>query len=110
MKKVILSASILVLGAIAANAQTAAPATPAAPAAVKETAAPAPVKAEEPSLKLEELPEAVRKTLATDEFKGMQFVSAKLVKAEAGEFYGISLKQADKTVVIKLDKEGKKVN
>ncbi|MFN3445602.1 MAG: hypothetical protein ACK44D_07670 [Bacteroidia bacterium] len=109
MKKVILSASILVLGAIAANAQTAAPATP-APAAVKETTAPAAVKAEEPSLKLEELPEAVRKTLATDEFKGMEFVSAKLVKAEAGEFYGISLKQADKTVVIKLNKEGKKVN
>lgn len=107
MKKVILSASILVLGAIAANAQTAAPATP-APAAVKETAAS--VKAEEPSLKLEELPEAVRKTLATDEFKGMEFVSAKLVKAEAGEFYGISLKQVDKTVVIKLSKEGKRVN
>lgn len=107
MKKVILSASILVLGAIAANAQTAAPATP-APAAVKETAAA--VKAEEPSLKLEELPEAVRKTLATDEFKGMEFVSAKLVNAEAGEFYGISLKQADKTVVIKLSKEGKRVN
>jgi hypothetical protein len=105
MKKVILSASILVLGAIAANAQTAAPATP---APVKETAAA--VKAEEPSLKLEELPEAVRKTLATDEFKGMEFVSAKLVKAEAGEFYGISLKQADKTVVIKLSKEGKRVN
>jgi len=42
MKKVILSASILVLGAIAANAQTA---NPTAPEAVKEVAAPAAVKA-----------------------------------------------------------------
>lgn len=106
MKKLfVLSATLFAFGTFAVNAQNA-PATPAAAAVAQE-----PVKAAEIAIsKAEDLPEGVRKTLASDEFKNLQFSSATLVKEEKREYYNVVLKEGEKTVSVKLNADGTKSN
>lgn len=61
-------------------------------------------------VKFEELPEPVRKALQADEYKGWSFSQANLFKTEKAEYYEIELKQAEKVIAVKFDKEGKKLD
>jgi len=127
MKKIVVSAfSLFVLGAVSANAQTAtqAPATqtqtpatqtqtPAAGQSTTQsttTTAPATQEEEKTAVTVEELPEAVKTTLASTTLKPWTPTEAYLVKGVDGkEYYAINLKKDDQTGSVKLDKEGKPV-
>jgi len=111
MKKVLFSALAFVMFAsVAANAQgTKAPAKTAAPATT--TAAPAPAAAateNKTKITAEELPAAVKTTLATDAYKEYKVATAYLVKAEK-EYYEIEAVKGEEKTTLKFDKEGKKM-
>lgn len=55
------------------------------------------------------LPEAIKKTLAGDQYKEWQLVSASLVKG-ATEYYELQMKKGEETTALKLDKNGKVVS
>ncbi len=101
---IIITLAPFLFGAIAAEAQTS--------ATVTETAisTSTTLTSDKTPVKPEELPETVRKALEADEYKGWNFSQASLVKSENSEYYEIELKQEEKSVVVKLDKEGKKVD
>lgn len=61
-------------------------------------------------VKLEELPEAVKKVLASDEFKEWTPSAAFLVKTDKGaEYYQIDVKNGEKAGSLNVDKDGKAV-
>ena len=60
-------------------------------------------------IKKEELPEPVKTTLAGPDFKGWEITEAFSVKEEKAEYYEVNLKNVDKTMTVKLDKDGKKI-
>ncbi|WP_221390159.1 hypothetical protein [Dyadobacter sp. NIV53] len=65
---------------------------------------------EKVAVKPEDLPEAIKTTLASDAYAGWQVVSAFLVtKADNTQVYEISLKKGEESSTVNLDKEGKKV-
>lgn len=75
---------------------------------------PAVVKAqlqdEKKEVKVEELPDAVKATLASDEYKEWQAQKAYMVKPGTGaEYYEIELKKGEEAKTVKLDKDGKVV-
>ncbi|MBL7713414.1 MAG: hypothetical protein JNL13_13160 [Chitinophagaceae bacterium] len=55
------------------------------------------------------LPEAIKKTLASDQYKGWQLVSASLVKGKT-EYYELQMKKGEETTALKLDKNGNVVS
>lgn len=64
---------------------------------------------ERKSVKLEELPEAVKTALAGADYTGKEATEAFLVKNGGTEYYEITLKADGKESKVKLDKDGKKV-
>jgi opacity protein-like surface antigen len=121
MKKVVLSAFAFVMfSAVAANAQTApqtqTPATTQTGAgeqgAATQTSPAAPATTEEAktAVTIEELPAAVKTTLASPTLKVWTATEAFLVKgADGKEYYAINLKKDNESGSVKLDKEGKPV-
>ena len=113
MKKVVIAAFTLVtLGVVSANAQTEQAPTQTAPAATQPAqAAPATSDTEDKTaVKLEELPEAVKTTLASPSLKAWTATEAFLVKnAEGKEYYAINVKKDNESGSIQLDKDGKPV-
>ncbi len=76
----------------------------------KQAVAQVQVQDERKPVKVEELPDAVKTTLATDEFKEWKADKAYWVKPASGsEFYEIELKKGDEAKTVKLDKDGKPV-
>lgn len=57
------------------------------------------------AVKVDELPEAVKKTLASDAYKGWTASEAYLVKGEK-EYYEIILKKEAEVKTVKLNKDG----
>jgi hypothetical protein len=116
MKKVVIAAFTLVtLGAVSANAQTTTPATQTAPAtqttppAQSESTTTTPAEDKTP-VKVDELPEPVKATLASASLKDWTATEAFLVKGTEGkEYYAINVKKGEETGSIQLDKEGKPV-
>ena len=104
-KMIVITLAPFLFGAIAVEAQTAT--TIATETAVSTSKT---LTSDKTPIKLEELPEAVRKTLQADDYKGWAFSQANLVKSEKVEYFEIELKQAEKSVLVKLDKEGKKLD
>jgi hypothetical protein len=121
MKKVVIAAFTLVtLGVVSANAQTEQAPTQTAPAATQSApaenqpaqTAPAATSGTEDktAVKLEELPEPVKTTLASPSLKDWTPTEAFLVKTGDGkEYYAINIKKEDEAGSVKLDKEGKPV-
>lgn len=118
MKKVVIAAfALFTFSAISASAQTTAPAqtepatqtTP--PAQTEQAPAAAPAAAEDKTaVKIEELPEAVKATLASPTLKDWTATEAFLVKnAEGKEYYAINVKKDNESGSIQLDKDGKPV-
>jgi hypothetical protein len=115
MKKVVIAAfALFTFSALSASAQTTAPATQGAPAT--QTAPPAqtqqaPATTDDKTVvKLEELPEAVKATLASPSLKAWTATEAFLVKnAEGKEYYAINVKKENESGSIQLDKDGKPV-
>lgn len=56
-------------------------------------------------VKIDELPEGVKKTLATDAYKGWTASEAFLVKGKT-EYYEITVKKEAEVKTVKLNKEG----
>jgi len=115
MKKVILSAFALIACASASYAQTAATAQPTAQVVAttastqgSPTAAPEAQAEQKTKIEAAALPDAVKATLAGDEYKDWTVSTAWDVKA-ATEYYVVELKKADQTTTVKFDKDGKKI-
>ena len=125
MKKVIF-ASLALLGSVAlVNAQEATPTqesnkatetvTPApapqdqvAPApAPQDQVAPADAQDDKAKIKSEELPEAVKKSLEAQEYRGWLIDAAYHVKST--DSYEVELKNGAEAKTVKFDKDGKKV-
>ncbi len=126
MKKVIF-ASLALLGSVAlVNAQEATPTqesnkatetvTPApapqdqvAPVAPQDQVAPAAAEAQDDKTKIksEELPEAIKKTLEAQEYRGWLIDAAYHVKST--DSYEVELKNGAEAKTVKFDKDGKKV-
>ena len=114
MKKVIF-ASLALLGCVAfANAQDATPAptkesdkaVEVAPAPPQDAAVtPAPDQDDKTKIKSEELPEAVKKSLEAQEYRGWLINSAFHVKST--DSYEVELKNGAETKVVKFSKDGK---
>ena len=105
MKK-LMFASLALLGSVAlANAQEA---TPQESNQATETAAPAPAAAEEQDdktkIKSEELPEAVKKALEAQEYRGWLIDAAYHVKST--DSYEVELKNGAETKAVKFNKDG----
>jgi hypothetical protein len=95
-KHILVSAILLGAASLMAGAQT-----PPASAAVKtENAA-----QEKTEIKAEALPEAVKKTLAGDDYKGWEIAKAYVAK----EVYEVELKKGTESKTFKFDKEGKAI-
>ncbi len=60
---------------------------------------------EKKDIKAEELPEAVKKTLAGDSYKGWEISKASVAK----DVYEVELKKGSETKTAKFDKDGKEV-
>jgi len=63
---------------------------------------------EKTPLKVEELPDAVRKALAGDAYTGWTTAEAFLVKSQK-PYYEIKMVRGEEKMVVNLDNEGKKV-
>lgn len=103
MKKMIVSAFMLTMcaGAYAQQATT----------TTTTTATTTAVHAQEDQktkIETSALPDAVKKSLATDTYKGWQASGAWVVKATP-EYYVIELQNGDKKNTVKMDKEGKAI-
>ena len=106
-------ASLALLGSVAlANAQEATPPTESNKAT--ETVAPAPAPAVAPAavdqddktkIKSEELPEAVKKSLEAQEYRGWLIDAAYHVKST--DSYEVQLKNGAETKTVKFSKDGK---
>jgi hypothetical protein len=71
---------------------------------MKDSPSPVYHQEEKTKIKKEELPEAARKTLEGDAFKGWTVLNS--YKTKSGE-YEVELKKAENTQTIKFDKDGK---
>lgn len=100
MKKLIISAfalSLISFASVQANS-------------LKETVTVVAVSQEKVAVKPEDLPEAVKTTLAGDAFEGWKVTGAFLVtKEDKSQYYEIALKKGEETATVNLDKDGKKV-
>ncbi len=100
MKKLIISAfalSIISFASVQANTLT-------APVSVVTVAQ------EKVAVKPEDLPEAVKTTLAGDAYAGWEVTGAFLVtKQDNTQYFEIALKKGEETSTVNLDKDGKKV-
>lgn len=68
------------------------------------------VTQEKVAVKPEDLPEAVKTTLAGDAFAGWEVTGAFLVtKEDKSQYFEIGLKKGEETATVNLDKDGKKV-
>ena len=67
---------------------------------------------EKKPIKKEDLPEAVKTTLAGPDYQGWEITAAFSVKKEKDNsgYYEIKLKKGDKVITAKLDKDGNKVS
>ncbi len=98
MKKTIFAAVVvLTCGAMASRATTLATA--------KSTSGIASVVEEKVKIKPEELPEAVKKALAADEYKGWTVANAYVYKEN--QSYEVEVKKGEEVKIFKFDKEGK---
>ena len=125
MKKIVFSTFSFVLFSVAtANAQTETKSetktetqstTPTGTQGTTQTATPpaattAPAEDVKTAVTVEELPAAVKTTLASPSLKVWTPYEAYLVKEKDGdEYYAINIKKDDQTGSVKLDKEGKPV-
>jgi hypothetical protein len=127
MKKVVIAAFALVtLSAVTATAQTTAPASPKTPAATAPASPTAPATQTTPpaqtepatptpavdktAVLIEELPAAVKATLASPSLKAWTPIEAFLVKgADGKEYYAINIKKENESGSVQLDKDGKPV-
>ncbi|HEX7366860.1 MAG TPA: hypothetical protein VF273_07185 [Pelobium sp.] len=103
MKKFILSAAIIALSAVA-FAQTNDPTSTKVPAqtsatAMQDSSATTPVK-------LEELPDAVKTTLASDAYKAWTPTEAFLVKENGKEYYQINVTKEEEKGSVKINADG----
>ncbi|SEL04287.1 intein N-terminal splicing region [Chitinophaga rupis] len=65
---------------------------------------------EKKPVKVEELPDAVKATLASDDYKEWKADKAFWVKPATGaEYYEVELKKGEEAKTVKLDKDGKVV-
>lgn len=94
-KQIFLSAVLLGACSLVANAQTQPVAQAKTESAVQE----------KKEIKSGELPEAVKKTLASDTYKGWDVSKAYVVK----DLYEVELKKGTEAKTAKFDKEGKEV-
>ncbi|HEX6227178.1 MAG TPA: hypothetical protein VFZ52_22320 [Chryseolinea sp.] len=106
MKK-LMFASLALLGSVAlANAQEATP--PQESNQATEAVAPAPAPADQDDktkIKSEELPEAVKKSLEAQEYRGWLIDAAYHVKST--DSYEVELKNGAETKTVKFSKDGK---
>ncbi|HYF69885.1 MAG TPA: hypothetical protein VD884_17205 [Ohtaekwangia sp.] len=106
MKKVMFAFAAM-LGAVAVNAQTTPETNPST-----EVVTPAPTPdadaAEQVEIKTEELPEAVKKTLEDQEYKGWLINTARHDKKN--DQYEVELKNGADTQVIKFSKDGQRLD
>lgn len=97
MKKIVLSALFVAFAATATIAQP-----------VKATVEIVALQEEKTPVKLEELPDAIKKTLSGDEYKDWLPSEAFVVTPEEGaKYYEVTLKKAEEVKVVKLDEAGK---
>jgi hypothetical protein len=101
MKKVILSAAFLAIAGITAANAKSIKTTPAVYAVQDST--------QSKTVKLEDLPDPVKATLAADAYKDWTPASATLVKAKDGEYYAIIVKKGQEQAILKVDAAGKVV-
>jgi len=99
MKKITILAALFVVAAGIASTEVATAARRTESVVVKYD--------EKVKIKKEELPDAVKKSLAGNDYKGWEISEAYMWK-EAGT-YEIELKNGDEKKTVKLDKEGKVV-
>jgi hypothetical protein len=100
MKKLIISAFVLTLGA-SATVQARQP--------LHQNIAITVIQ-EKVAVKPEDLPEAVKTALAGDAYSGWEVTGAFLVtKEDNSQHFEISLKKGDESATVNLDKDGKKV-
>ncbi|AYB34809.1 MAG TPA: hypothetical protein VIU12_18675 [Chryseolinea sp.] len=100
MKKVMIAAAALLSSVAFVNAQNATESD-------KAVAAPTEVQqGEKVKIKSEELPEAVKKSLEAQEYRGWMISSA----YKAGDVYEVELKNGAETKTVKFNKDGKKVD
>ena len=100
MKKLIISA--LALGMISSVNVQAKPLTESAATIYKVQ--------EKVAIKPEDLPEAVKTTLASNTYLGWEVTAAFLItKQDNSQYYEIAAKKGTETATINLDKDGKKV-
>ena len=99
MKKIILSA--FVLGIITTTSVQAAPIATPVTIAVNQD--------QETPVKPEDLPAAVKTTLASEEFAEWKVITAYSVTKEKGTFYKINLQKGEETKLVKLDADGQVV-
>ena len=98
MKRTILATLFLAsISIVSVNAQ---------PSATQEAATAAVVAADETPIKPADLPEAVKKTLATDAYAKWSITGAAVVKAGESEYFKVDLVNGEEKQTIKLDKEG----
>lgn len=62
---------------------------------------------DETPVKQEDLPEPVKTSLASDDYKDWEFVSAVSFKKEEATFYKITLKKGEESKTVTMDAEGK---
>jgi ribosomal protein L21E len=100
MKKVMIAAAALLSSVAFVKAQNATESD-------KAVAAPTEVQqGEKVKIKSEELPEAVKKSLEAQEYRGWMISSA----YKAGDIYEVELKNGAETKTVKFSKDGKKVD
>jgi hypothetical protein len=114
MKKVLYAAFTMVtLSVVSANAQTGqtpAQTVPDTTQPAQTAPATAPSSDDKTAVKLEDLPDAVKATLASPSLKAWTPTEAFLVKSADGkEYYAINIKKDDEVGSVQIDKEGKPV-
>lgn len=101
MKKLVISAVMLVVGSIASVNAT-------APLSFVQVAGYQMAGQERVEIKPEDLPEAVRNTLAGDSYKDWTVSKAFSVTDDKGaHYYEVALAKGQETSTVKLDKDGK---
>lgn len=102
MKKVILSMAALMLLTAATYAQDAAIAQATAVSTTPETSADG---VEKKKIEEKDLPAAIKKVLATDQYKDWKVVAAWHVAGE-NEHYLLDMKKGDESTLLKFNKDG----
>jgi len=111
MKKLIVPAFVLAMTVttISSKAQTATPATQVVPQADKAVAAEHAQAQQEAKTQvdLNALPDGIKKTLASDNYKEWTAASAWQVKSNGSDYYLVEMKKGEETTTIKVDANGK---